>query len=161
MGHDLRVHRGGQGLRAFPQATGFRVQGDVDRRSAPAQGRLEGRERELVRAHGPGQGESRQTPNRLGAPEQQARLGAAEQLVPTRDHRVRPGLQGLSETGLVRQCGVRAQQTAAHVHDERHAVLVREGPQLRSGTEEVNPSTRKLLGWTLRMQPVSGPRAAS
>ena len=65
--------------------------------------------------------------------------------------------RGSGGVRFVGQQPVRSQQTAADVVHHR-------GPSAasaRHGTAEVNPSTRKLLGCTLRMQPVSGPTAAS
>ena len=124
--------------------------------SAAVKRRLEGGEGELVDAQRAGQRVPAQPLDDRGVAEHQAGLRPAEQLVAAAGDDGGAGAQRGCGVGLVGQQRVRGEQAAADVGDHRDA---QRRPARATSTLLVNPSTRKLLGCTLRMQPVSGPIA--
>ena len=91
----------------------------------------------------------RRSRSTMSAPaEHEPGLRAAEQLVAAAGHDRRAVGERARGVGLVGQQRVRPQQPAADVVDDRRPER-RRAPA--TGTAEVKPSTRKLLGCTLRM----------
>ena len=126
----------------------------VGRRARAAQGRLQRGQGELVDAERPGQRMPAQPLDQLGPPEQQPGLRAAEQLVAAAGDDVGAGAAARWRRPVRRAAAGRA--PAARCRCRRPPA--RPGrPARATPTRRVKPVIRKLLGWILRMQPVSGP----
>ena len=152
----------GERVGAAPQLPGVRMQRPDNRRWSARNRRLQRREGEFVGPEGARQRVAGQPGDDLRAAEQQTGLGSAQQFVaaggddvgPVRPTRWRrPVLRAGSGSG--------ASSPLPRSATSATPCAAVSGLSSRNGTAEVNPSTRKLLGWTFSTQPVSGPRASA
>ena len=120
---------------------------------------LERRERQLVGAQRALQRMPPQPLDEVGAPDDDARLGAAEKLVAREADEVGAGGDARRGGGLVADVEERAR---AEVVDERERGSLRD-PRQRPATDgcSANPTIRKFDWWTRRSAAVSGPIARS
>jgi hypothetical protein len=104
-----------------------------------------------------------QASDHLGAPDQDAGLRSAEQLVAAEADQVRAAATLVLHDRLGRQAVPRRveERAAAQVVDQEQPARARGGGQSAGSGAWTNPTTRKLLEWTRRNSAVSSPAAPS